>query len=236
MLSAFGIATVFHYAPLHYLPFIARRGALLSKVELRNQGFARTHLRSTSSEQDERRGFSHYVHLTLDPHPPILRAKLARGFPHFEVAIPVVHLAKLEYLLCRFNIAKTRYFRGARSEPPESEKNGRYYDVMRLPVARTELEREALLRLNYGQGMIEVLVRDQMPLGQGTSFRFFHEDDLTSAIEALGALDIDQYALQLDEQLHYKASANHRRAVSQALARAVADPAWLGEGLEFDRV
>jgi hypothetical protein len=236
LLSQFGITTICHYAPLHYLPFIARRGALLSKAELRRKGFADTHLRSTSSAQDERRGFSDYVHLTLDAHPPILRAKLARGFPHFEVAIPAPHFAGLEYLLCRFNIAKTRYFRGAKREPPECDKNGHYYEEMRLPVAMTEAEREALLRLNYGQQMIEVLVRDQMPLGEGTSFRFFSHEDLASATQVLQAVDIATYALQIDEQLQYSPSPNYRQAVAQALARAVSDPAWLGSGLEFDRV
>jgi len=236
LLSQFGITAIYHYAPLHYLPFIARRGALLSKAALRREGFADSHLRSTSSAQDAQRGFSNFVHLTLDAHPPILKAKLARGFPHFEVSVPATHFSKVEYLLCRFNTAKTRYFRGARREPPESDRNGRYYEEMRLPVAKTAAQQEALLRLNYGQQMIEVLVRDQLPLGQGTSFRFFHRDDVASAADVLRVLGMTTYALEMDEQLEYVPSSKYRQAVTKALARATADPAWLGDGLEFDRV
>jgi len=75
-----GVRALYHYAPLHYLPFIARSAALLSKLGLRREGFPEKHFRSTSYRQDMARGFERFVHLTIDPHPPILQAKLKRGF------------------------------------------------------------------------------------------------------------------------------------------------------------
>src|SRR5882672_2917564 len=159
-----GVAAIYHYAPLHYLPFIARRAALLSKEKLRRAGFSENHFRSTSKRQDISRGFDRYVHLTLDAHPPILQAKLAKGFPHFEIGIPAQAVEQRDYLLCRFNIAKTRYFRGARQAPEESAQNGKYYGDFCLPVARTEMERGDLFAANYGRRMIEVLVEDEIPL------------------------------------------------------------------------
>jgi hypothetical protein len=236
LLAQFGVSRIYHYAPLHYLPFIARRGALLSKTELRRLGFRDSHFRTTSRAQDEQRGFARYVHLTLDAHPPILLAKLEGGFPHFEVAIPAARFDALDYSLCRFNIAKTRYLRGGRQEPPECDQNGRYYGDMRLPIATTLEERKALLRHNYGKNMIEVLVPEQLPLVEGTAFRFFDDDDLACARQVLHDLSVEIYRLERDARLQYGPSAQHREAVRQVLLRAVADPSWLGSGLEFDRV
>jgi len=236
MLARHGAIAVYHYTPLHYLPFIARQGALLSKTQLSLLGFADTHFRRTSRLQDEQRGFASYVHLTLDAHPPLLQAKLAGGFPHFEVAVPAAHFDDTEYALCRFNIAKARYFRGAKQEPPESDANGRYYDGMRLPTARTPMEREGLLRHNLGRNMIEVLVPEQVPLPSGTTFRFFHDEDFHRAMQVLRNLRVSAYGLERDAQLTYQPAPHHRASTEDALARAVANEAWRGSGLDFDRV
>jgi hypothetical protein len=236
LLRKYGVVAAYHYAPLHYLPFIARTGALLSKADLRKLGFKDSHFRSTSRKQDEERGFARYVHLTLDAHPPILRAKLAGGFPHFEVAIPAVEFDNFDYLLCRFNIAKTRYFRGARQEPPESEKNGRYYPGLRLPVAVSSRERQALLSRCYGHDMIELLVMDRIALCKGTTFRFFDKADLAFAQEVLKTLDVGAYDIEQDAALSYEPLPQYRAAVQAALKRALSDKTWLGDGLEFDRV
>lgn len=236
LLATFGIPSVYHYAPLHYLAFIARQNALLSKVALRELGFSDSHFRTTSRYQDEQRGFAHYVHLTLDAHPPILQAKLGRGFPHFEIALPAIEFDETEYLLCRFNIAKTRYFRGAKQEPPESEKNGQYRSGMRLPVATTPQEREALLRLNLGENMIEVLVPNQVALTAKAVLRFFHDDDMKCANEVLETLGIEAFQIERDSEIEYKPSAKYRSEVRTALFNSLADPLWRGDGLEFDRM
>jgi hypothetical protein len=90
---------VYHYAPLHHLPFIARAGALLSGLELRKLGFAENPLRRGYRMQDERRAAAGHVHLTLEPHPRLLQVKLGGGFPHFEVAIPAGALEGHDYLI-----------------------------------------------------------------------------------------------------------------------------------------
>jgi adenylosuccinate synthase len=89
VLEESGVNYVHHYAPLHYLPFIARSGALLGKPSLAAAGFAANHLRSKSSVHDVKRGFGAYAFLTLDPTPRILGAKLMAGFPHIGIAVPV---------------------------------------------------------------------------------------------------------------------------------------------------
>src|SRR5207237_6387189 len=111
LLTSHGVTNVFHYAPLHYILFIARSKALFSKNELRRLGYDASHFRRTSRRPDEQRGFSDYVHLTLNHFPPILKAKLAGGFPHFEIRVPAEHVEKATVHLCRYNIAKCRFLR-----------------------------------------------------------------------------------------------------------------------------
>jgi hypothetical protein len=235
LLARFGIQAVYHYAPLHYLPPIARRGALLSKERLKKAGYSESHFRSTSQRQDITRGFGRFVHLTLDAHPPILQAKLGKGFPHFKIAVPTVDIEQHGYSLCRFNIAKARYFRGAKQEPPESAANGRYYDGLALPIARTKEEIGNLLRLNLGQNMIEVLVRDQLPLSTGTRFTFFHREDLLVAQEIRDVLG-SRYALGPDDRLEYQPNPKYQSLVRKAIESSLKDSSWFGNGLEFDRV
>ena len=106
LLTSHGVTDVFHYAPLHYILFIALAKALFSKNELRRLGYDLSHFRRTSRHPDEQRGFSDCVHLTLKHFPPILKAKLAGGFPHFEIRVPAEYVEKGTVHLCRYNIAK----------------------------------------------------------------------------------------------------------------------------------
>jgi hypothetical protein len=109
-----------------------------SKLELAKRGYDIWHFRRTSRRQDELRGFADYVHLTLNALPPILRAKLTAGFPHFEVRIPAEAIAASDVHLCRYNIAKCRYLRrDGKSGPEESSANGRYFNGKQLPIAAT---------------------------------------------------------------------------------------------------
>lgn len=234
-LQSFGIARVYHYAPLHYLPFILRAGALLSKNELRRVGFAHTHFRSTSARQDEQRGFSAFVHTSTLAHPPILKAKLAGGFPHSELSIPVQEVEQRGYLLCRFNIAKTRYFRGALQAPPESRANGKYLRDMALPVAATSDEKWALLEANASRAMIEVLVEDRLLLPQPIEVTAFSKPDAL-AIEQIADRLAVPVKVYLDESLNYPQNQEKTEAVMESAARAVAEPDWRGGGLDFDRM
>ena len=43
-LEVAGVREIHHYTPLHYLPFIARAGALLSKPTMRPRGFQDSHV------------------------------------------------------------------------------------------------------------------------------------------------------------------------------------------------
>lgn len=230
------VASVFHYSPLHYLPFVCRAQKLMSKPELEQAGFAPTHFRSTSSRQDINRGFGNYIHFALDARPPILRAKLAAGFPHFELEVPVGTIEDKGFHLCRFNIAKTRYFRGAKQQPPESPENGRYYPDLAVPIAATDEEIEQLLAANFGKRMIEVLVLDALDLPAQTVIKVFHEDDAVLAKEVIAATGI-KWSVSLDGPgSKYPRNTRYAKAVSAFIAEALRDSQWAGNGLEFDRV
>jgi hypothetical protein len=56
------VDAVHHYAPLHYLIFIARSHSILSKPSLHKAGFTAAHLRSMSHGLDVTRGFGSYSH------------------------------------------------------------------------------------------------------------------------------------------------------------------------------
>jgi hypothetical protein len=236
LLTDNGVKLVYHYSPLHYLPFIARAGALLSKPALRQIDFTDSHFRSTSSRQDASRGFEEYVHLTLDDHPPILQAKLSAGFPHFKFSVAASEIEAVEFHLCRYNIAKTRYLLGGKKAPIESPDTGRYYDGKRIPIAKTPTERRALFEANFGINMIEVLVPQRLDLSAQTTLTFFHEEDLRIAENVISAAGIT-WALQLcPSGRRYKRNNRYALAARSFIDHTLTDPSWRGNGLEFDRV
>jgi hypothetical protein len=231
-----GIKNVFHYAPLHYLLFITRAGALFSKVELAGQGYDVGHFRRTSRRQDELRGFAEYVHLTLNALPPILRAKLTAGFPHFEVGIPAEAIAASEVHLCRYNIAKCRYLRrDGKSGPEESSTNGRYYGEKQLPIAATPADCATLLDTHYPGTMIEVLIPNRLDLPSDTTLLFFREEDLELARDVLAAAGL-AWDCALSDKHHYIARESYGVLVREFLTRSLRDATWKGDGLEFDSV
>lgn len=236
MLQRNNISYVFHYAPLHYLVFIARAQKLLSKGKLSEEGFNEEHFRSTSKRQDRVRGFNDYIHLSIDPHPGILLAKLKSGFPHFEIEVPASVIESYEYHLCRFNIAKARYFRGAKQEPMESEKNGKYYGDRALPIAVNDEEKDKLIFHNYGVNMIEVLVPDELLLTDDTIIRLFSQFDYNIAKRICNVLGV-QWKLELDGSgVKYGENIEYRNCVTRFLYSSLNDLNWFGDGLEFDRV
>lgn len=230
------MTSAFHYAPLHYLLFIARSKALFSKIELRRLGYDPFHFRRTSRRQDYARGFSNYVHLTLSQFPPILEAKLRAGFPHFEVRIPAQQLEQSDFHLCRFNIAKSRYLRRqGKTGPPENRVNGRYYGGKQLPTAETAAECEALLAENLNHRMIEVLVPVTLPLPGETTLIFFDTEDLNIAKSLLRGMRLE-WKLDLAAKTAYPRDAQHVENVQRFLRIARADASWRGDGLDFDNV
>ncbi len=230
-----GVSCVFHYAPLHYLPFIATAKALLAKPQLRALGFAESHFRSSSKGCDEERGFGEYVHLTVMADPPILHAKLSAGFPHIQIAVPAAALADNTVHLCRYNIAKARYLRRHGSPGfPETPRNGRYYASKQLPTAQTPTECRTLFDLNFPHTMIEVLVPSRLELPDDTEISFFHPCDL-----GLGRTVLEHCKSPWTTalaQYKYQPSKSYVEAVQRFLEKALADSAWRGDGLEFDQV
>jgi hypothetical protein len=235
LLTSRGITDVFHYAPLHYLLFIARSRALLSKDELRRLGYDISHFRRTSRRQDELRGFSSYVHLTLTKHPKILVAKLKGGCPHFELRFPAAHIEGSMLHLCRYNIAKSRYLKSGRKPPEESRANGRYHGPKELPTAETISECQELLSASSPQDMIEVLVPRSISIPPETEFLFFAKDDCVDAEELLRPLDVP-WRLRLASDLSYTPASDRLTAARRFLQRARDDPHWRGDGLDFDYV
>ena len=113
------LMSFYHIVPTHYLPMIIRAGSLKSKNQLLQEGFDASHFRSTSHRQDVSRGFGDAIHCSTAEWPPILNAKLERGFPHVRLAIPTANLPA-NYDLSRFNIARGRYLKSGNSPLPES--------------------------------------------------------------------------------------------------------------------
>jgi hypothetical protein len=235
LLTSRGIASVFHYAPLQYLLFITRSRALFSKDELSRQGFTVSHFRRTSRSRDNDRGFSNYVHLTLDEYPPILKAKLDAGFPHFEIRVPAAYVERGLIHLCRYNIAMCRNHLHSKKPAPESDATGRYCGTKQIPTAETVIECEALLNANFGKNMIELLVPETLSLPDTTSLVFFDEADRALASNVVSPLTVD-WSLEVSGRYSYKRSAMYVNLVEDFLQHARADEGWKGNGLDFDSV
>lgn len=238
VLKANGINFVHHYAPLHYLPFIARSRVLMCKPSLAQEGFGPKHLRSKSSKQDQARGFGKYAFLTLDEKARILKAKLQAGFPHIGIKIPSEAVETTEYSLCRYNVAMTRYLR--RGESPgfeESASNGRYYGKQQIPVARTQSDKLTLLQTHLPKKtMIEVLIDGDLPLPDETEIICFSLNDKELADSTLEILGRPWATRVIPPPGPYQRSNQYVSEVVEFIAQAIKDEHWRGNGLEFDRV
>ena len=191
ILEEASVEWVYHYTPLHYLPFIARGHALCSKPALAAAGFPQRHLRSMSKAQDVARGFGAYTLLTLAAHPNILKAKLGAGFPHVQIMVPARNVDAAEFSLCRYNVAMTRYLRrDGKPGSPESPTNGYYYGNHQVPVARATQDKVAMLREHLPRGtMIEVLVHGSLPLNGDVRVVCFSNQDFQTAQHILASIN-----------------------------------------------
>lgn len=232
-----GIANIFHFTPLHYLPFIARTQKLMSKPTLTSEGYPGQHFRSTSAHLDDARGFGNYIHLSTDPEPPILRAKLASGFPHVGLELKTSDYTSTPYDLCRFNIAKTRFLRrNNKLGFDETTENGRYYQGLQIPIARTTREKDGLLSGRRGGPMIEVLVEGQFPLTGTISVRAYCEADRSLAQQVLCKLGVHWVTDLCPPPVHYAPKEIYSTSVKDFIKRSLDNAGWRGNGLEFDRV
>jgi hypothetical protein len=230
ILSEQQIERVYHYTPLHYLPFVGRSKSLLSKPSLQAAGFGQNHFRSMSHAQDVARGFGAYTHLTLEPLPGILRAKLAAGFPHIGIAVPTEAVEKVTFSLCRFNVAMTRYLRrDGNSGFPESPTNGRYYDQHQIPIARIDADKTAMLKKHLPENtMFEVLVHGDLDLPNHTEIHCFSDADAKLAQEVLSKVGAPWDVTSIDPPWPYPRKTKHVEDVTA--------PEWRGNGLEFDKL
>jgi hypothetical protein len=236
LLTSHGISHVYHYAPLHYLPFIARTRQLLSKSQLKLAGYSNSHFRSTSHKQDAERGFSDYVHLMSRESPPILQAKISKGFPHLEIKISSPLLEKGDFHLCRYNIAKCRYLkRPGATAPAENSRNGYYHGNKQLPTAETAIEIQALLNSVSRRDVIEVLVPGSLALDKDTTLIFFDDEEKTVGDRILRKANL-RWKTETKVLPWYTAKPEYSESVFAFIAQASVDPNWLGSGLEFDRV
>jgi hypothetical protein len=237
LLQEEGVDRVHHYAPLHYLPFIARDRALRTKPSLAAKGFGPSHLRSKSSRHDIARGFGKYAFLTLERHPKILEAKLNGGFPHVDVIVPVEAFDSTIFDLCRFNVAMTRQLRRlGKSGFPESDTNGRYYEPHQIPVARVDNDKRAMLRKHYDQTMIELLMHHDLALSDDTRIQVYSEEDEALAKNVLASAQLCWNVELVDPPGAYPRSPAHAQAIDEFIQKALDDPNWRGNGLEFDKV
>lgn len=235
MLQDFGIESIFHYTPLHYLPFICRHGQLRSKLRLKQAGFEDNHFRTLSRRSDEERGFGQYIHLAIDPQPPILAAKLKAGFPHVELVIPAETLEATKYSLCRFNVAMTRKLkRDGKPGHKESCANGKYYAEEEIPTARKTQEKKCLLQHNMGKNMIEVLVRQELPIDHNTTIVTFHDSDFQIVRKIIKHTNSPLKVECRESQTLYDRNNEYVRSVECFVEKSLLETDWRGNGIEFD--
>lgn len=231
-----GVIQVYHISPIHYLPFILRSGCLFTKKTL-DQQFSMSHFRSMSDRHDRSRGFNDCAFLTTTAFPPILNAKLSKGFPHIRYEIPSSYIEEIEYSLCRFNIAMTRYLR--RNSKPgfsESETNGRYYGQQQIPVARSDQDKSSMLSHHMPKKtMIEVIIHEDLILPSETVITCFSIDDYRRVSTMVRMFDA-KWEVVSENYSGYVSNEQYEIAIDEYLAIAIGDPNWKGNGLEFDRV
>jgi hypothetical protein len=232
------ITEVFHYTPLHYLPFIARSQKLLGKPSLAALGFGPKHMRSMSSTQDIERGFGDYGFLTLDEQPRILGAKLMAGFPHIGIKLPSASVEAVDFALCRYNVAMTRFLRrGNKAGFQESEVNGRYYGQKQVPIAVDPDDKDAMLaRFAHSNTMIEVLLSSDFDVPEDALVVCYAPQDAKIATEVIGLLGTPWEVQLAPPPTHYNRNRDYVAKVESFIQQAMKDPAWRGNGLEFDRV
>lgn len=232
------ISAVFHYTPLHYLPFIARSQKLRGKPSLAALGFGPKHLRSMSSTQDIERGFGEFGFLTLDGKPRILGAKLLAGFPHIGIELPSASVEAVEFALCRYNVAMTRFLRrGNKPGFQESEVNGRYYGQKQIPIATEQDDKAAMLAaFAHSDTMIEVLLSSDFDIPDDALIVCYAPQDASIATEVIGLLGVPWEVKLAAPPSHYNRNPDYVEKVKGFIQLAMKDPSWRGNGLEFDRV
>jgi hypothetical protein len=82
--------------------------------------------------------------------------------------------------------------------------------------------------------MVEVLMHDDLPLSNSTIVVSFSADDKAIVDRVLSELSVPWGSRLEQPQGRYPRSANSVRQVEEFIRRALAEPSWRGNGLEFD--
>ena len=160
--------------------------------------------------------------------PPLLRSKLAKGYPHIAIERPTAGVPEDRYLLCRYNIARNR---GSFSESPA---DGFLRDGMGLPTARLPSEKAAMLRAHRGT-CIEVLFSHAVPIPPTATVWTFNAHEADMARAALGRLGSAWGVRCRHPEPPYALDPQTQIASESYLSLSVQRPEWRGTPLEFDR-
>ncbi len=226
------LKSVYHCTPLNYAPFVFRTKGLLSRRQLVDRGFNPCHFRKTSSQCDVDRGFADVVFCTTAPMSELLKAKLKHGFPHYLIEIPTHLLQGKATYLCRYNIARSRYYRGAKREPSCDPDCEFYVKDFRLPVARTDDQKRIMLQKWSNGRVLEILVESRVDFDRYVKLIAFSKEDQSLLGTIAKRLEF-QVEIELAE-FSYVRCAKCAVDVGTSIESALADHRWKGNGLDYD--
>ena len=162
--------SLYHAAPLHYLLHIVESGALYAKSVLTDQKIAP---RAGAVRRDRMLGLADWVHLALRPDTPLLRDKLAQGYPHALLVFDREAVLNLpEVALLPYN---TKAWRTRSAFVPITD-----------PLEKAALLKRQAETKRYPS--LEVLVHYGLPLSLLTSIAFAVEAERLLVVETLAAL------------------------------------------------
>ena len=151
--------------------------------------------------------------------------------------IDVSLIDNVEFMLCRYNIARMRNHKDSNKPVRPSKYNGEYHDDFKVPVAREHSEKVDLLLPRFSRGQeVEVLIESELDLGNDAEVICFHEEDYRLARCALGLVS-RQWTAVLDRRpINYCRKSKFADRCSEFLHRAALCPDWRGNGLDFDKL
>jgi hypothetical protein len=173
------------------------------------------------------------VFCATKPKLPLLDAKLKHGFPHYLIELPARILARKTYYLCRYNIARTRRYRGAKQEPKLDQKYECYSEPFRLPVANTDDRKRAMLQRWSRRQPLDVLVKSHICLGTDVRLIAFSGEDRSCLHKVARALRIE-VEIVLQDHASYARCPRCVAEVNASIDRALEDARWKGDGLDYD--
>jgi len=179
-----------------------------------------------------RRGFGNVVFCATQERFELLEAKLKRGFPHYLIEIPTKQIDHCKYLLCRYNIAKSRVARDSKRKPVLDAKCERYASGLSLPVAIDDEEKFAMLR-KWARHTV-VLIEGEISLELGVRVIAFSEEDEAMLMSIKKQTGSD---LQIDRSDRpYRRCPKYVSQIGRFIESAIEEPDWRGSGLNYDNL